>query len=78
MQPCKGSRQVQEYLPVSRVANVLGVSPSTLRNWDRGDKLKAGEHPTNGYRHYRRADLERMLRQIEPRREPEGPLYGSR
>jgi len=41
-------------LTVGEAAAFLGVSPSTLRNWDRAGRLKAGRHPINGYRLYER------------------------
>jgi excisionase family DNA binding protein len=52
-----------EYLTVAEAASVLGVSTSTLRNWDRSGKLKARRHPINRYRLYRRSDLEAILQQ---------------
>ncbi len=52
------------YLTVSGAAAFLGVSVSTLRNWDRTDKLKALRHPLNGYRLYHRHDLCALLARI--------------
>jgi len=57
-------RTIQDYLTVREAAKVLGVSPSTLRVWDRAGKLKATRNPMNRYRLYRREDLEDFLRQI--------------
>ena len=54
--------QLAGYMTVSEAANLLGVSASTLRNWDRAGKLKAWRHPMNGYRLYPRKDLEALLR----------------
>jgi excisionase family DNA binding protein len=51
-----------EYLTVKRAAEFLGVSPSTLRNWDRAGKLTPHRHPMNRYRLYRRTELEAVLR----------------
>lgn len=50
-----------EYLTVSQAAAFLGVSPWTLRNWDRAGKLKPRRHPKNGYRIYRQDDLTAVL-----------------
>jgi MerR family copper efflux transcriptional regulator len=50
------------YLTVKAAAAYLGVSPSTLRNWDRAGKLSPQRHPINRYRLYRRVDLEALLR----------------
>jgi excisionase family DNA binding protein len=50
-----------EYLTVGEAAKFLGVSPWTLRNWDRDGRLKSRRHPKNGYRIYRQLDLEAIL-----------------
>ena len=53
---------LDEYLTVKAAAEFLGVSPSTLRNWDRAGKLTPRRHPMNRYRLYRRTELEAVLR----------------
>lgn len=60
-----------DYLTVSEAAAVLGVSTSTLRNWDRVGKLKARRHPINDYRLYRREELEELLRKLKVKRHGE-------
>ncbi len=50
-----------DFVIVSKAAEILGVSTGTLRNWDREGKLKAERNPVNRYRLYRRSDLERIL-----------------
>jgi len=55
---------LKAYLTVGAAASFLGVSTTTLRNWDRSGKLKAHRHPINGYRLYRREDLEALLRKV--------------
>jgi DNA-binding transcriptional MerR regulator len=55
----------RDFFTVKEAAEFLGVTPTTLRNWDRGKKLIPVRHPLNGYRLYRRADLERLLRSLE-------------
>jgi excisionase family DNA binding protein len=52
-------------LTIADAARLLGVSVSTLRNWDRQGKLTAHRHPINGYRMYDRAEIERLKKQIE-------------
>lgn len=56
-----------DFLTVGEAAEYLGVSASTLRNWDRQGKLKASRHPLNDYRLYRRADLERLTKSLRER-----------
>jgi excisionase family DNA binding protein len=53
-----------DYLTVGEAAEQLGVSRSTLRNWDKAGKLRPYRHPVNGYRLYLRDELERLLGQI--------------
>jgi superfamily II DNA or RNA helicase len=47
-----------EFLQVSEAAEYIGVSPQTLRRWDRAGRLTAVRRPQSGYRYYRRSDLE--------------------
>jgi excisionase family DNA binding protein len=58
--------RLADYLTVAAAAKYLGVSPSTLRNWDRAGKLTPHRHPVNRYRLYRLADLEAVLRAVTP------------
>ena len=57
-----GTPNFAEYRTVGEAAAFLGVSPATLRNWDRSGKLKPRRHPQNGYRIYLHEDLEAVLR----------------
>jgi DNA (cytosine-5)-methyltransferase 1 len=52
------------YLKIHEAAKFLGVSPNTLRNWGREEKIAELRHPVNNYRLYRRSDLEELLRQV--------------
>lgn len=61
-----------DYLTVKAAANFLGVSPSTLRNWDRAGKLTPHRHPMNRYRLYRRSELEAVLRSAARRERDDG------
>lgn len=47
-----------DYLQVSDAAEYIGVSPQTLRRWDRDGRLTAVRRPGSGYRYYLRAHLE--------------------
>ena len=55
----------RDYLTVSEAADLLGVSASTLRNWDRAGKVKAIRHPMNGYRLYRKEELLNLLEKVQ-------------
>lgn len=63
----------EEFMQVKEAADFLGVSPNTVRNWGREDKLPEYRHPVNNYRLYRRQDLERMRKALlMPRRAGSG------
>lgn len=53
------------HLTIAETASLLGVSVSTLRNWDRQGKLTPRRHPINGYRMYDRTEIVRLKKQIE-------------
>lgn len=57
---------LSDYLTVKEAALALGVCCSTLRNWDKTGKLKAYRNPINGYRLYKKIDLEKLLREVKP------------
>lgn len=44
--------KLRGYLTTQEAAELIGVSPKTLRRWDNDGKLKASRHPINGYRLY--------------------------
>ena len=58
----------KNYLKIKEAAEFLGVSPLTLRNWDKKGKLASYRHPINHYRLYRTADLEKFLEKTEKNR----------
>ena len=57
--------KLRDFLRISEAADHLGVSPNTLRNWERAGKIVAHRHPVNRYRLFRREDLDAVLRQVE-------------
>ena len=57
-----------DYLTVGEAAATLGVSRSTLRNWDKAGKLKPFRHPVNGYRLYNVRDLKTLLQEVQTTR----------
>lgn len=61
--------QAETYLQVKEAAEFLGVSPNTIRNWGRDDKLPEYRHPLNNYRLYRKTDLMRLKKSLlKPRK----------
>ncbi len=55
-------------LRVKDAADLLGVSPNTVRAWGAAGKIPEYRHPANGYRLYKREELENLLRRIEASR----------
>lgn len=58
-------KKIQDYLQIKEVAEFLGVTSATLRNWERLGKLASHRHPLNRYRLYKREDLEALLQSID-------------
>jgi DNA-binding transcriptional MerR regulator len=52
-------------LKIAEPARVLGVSQNTLRLWAEAGKVPARRNPANGYRHFRRPDLEVFLKKTD-------------
>ncbi len=59
---------IKRYLTVKDVSQLIGVTPLTLRNWDKAGKLKAYRNPLNNYRVYKPEDIELFQRKIEARK----------
>ena len=53
------------YFSIKEAAEIMGVSPLTLRNWDRSGKFPAQRHPMNNYRVYKLSALEDIINDIE-------------
>ena len=58
-------KKIDEYMSIKEAATFLGVSPNTLRNWEKEKKIKVYRNPQNRYRLYKREDLETLLNQIQ-------------
>lgn len=69
-----GRLMLSDYLTVGEASLTLGVSRSTLRNWDKTGQLKAYRHPINGYRLYRKLELENLLQDIRLEHHRQDPL----
>src|SRR5574344_1339577 len=53
-----------QYLTVQDASKKLGVSVSTLRNWDKSGKLKSQRNPYNDYRIYSQSDIDEVLQTL--------------
>jgi len=59
-------KKINNYLRVKEAAEFLGVTPNTLRNWEKSKKITASRHPINRYRLYKKEDLEEIIKNIKP------------
>lgn len=50
----------KKLVTIKSASEILSVSPSTLRNWDKSGKLKAEKNKINGYRLYDISALEKF------------------
>ncbi len=50
------------YFTINKFSKIVGVTPQTLRNWDKTGKLKPHHTTENGYRYYSEEQLKQVLR----------------
>ncbi len=60
----------KKYLTVNEVAKIFGVTPLTVRNWDKKGALVAHRNPVNNYRVYKIEDVEFLIKGIEENKSP--------
>ncbi|NHM25880.1 IS607 family transposase [Desulfofundulus sp. TPOSR] len=56
---------LEVYLPMRKVCEILGVVPITLRRWEKAGKIKAIRTPS-GQRRYARSEVLRLLGENQP------------
>lgn len=49
------------YYTIHKFSKLCGVTPQTLRNWDKAGKLKPHHTAPNGYRYYSQSQLDSVL-----------------
>jgi DNA (cytosine-5)-methyltransferase 1 len=54
----------QGFLRVKEAAELLDVSPNTVRAWGATGKILEYRHPVNNYRLYKRSDLQKLLARV--------------
>lgn len=57
--------KLSDYLKTGDAAEFLGVSQNTLRTWAANGAISMHRNPANGYRLFKRKDLEKFLRNVE-------------
>ena len=57
--------KLSDYLKTGEAAEFLGVSQNTLRTWAGDGAIPMHRNPANGYRLFKRNDLETFLARVE-------------
>jgi excisionase family DNA binding protein len=60
--------KLSHYVKTAEAAEILGVSQNTLRTWASAGKIPVHRNPANGYRLFRKTDLEAFLKKVESSR----------
>lgn len=53
--------KLSDYVKIAEAAEILGVSQTTLRKYAAAGKIPVRVNPANGYRLFKRSDLEDFL-----------------
>lgn len=56
--------KLTDYLHTAAAADYLGVAQNTLRKWAARGDIPMHRNPANGYRLFKKSDLDRFLKQI--------------
>jgi excisionase family DNA binding protein len=56
--------KLSEYVTTAGAAKILGVSLNTIRTWAEDGKIPVCRNPANGYRLFRREDLDKFLASV--------------
>jgi excisionase family DNA binding protein len=65
--------RLSEYVKVAEAAEILGVSQGTVRAWAEAGKIPMHKNPANGYRLFKRAELEQFLDYLDKPSTPTNP-----
>ena len=57
--------KLSEYVKTAEAAEILGVAQNTIRKWSKQGKIPMRRNPANGYRLFKRKDLDAFLRKVE-------------
>ncbi|TWT84758.1 polar chromosome segregation protein [Planctomycetes bacterium CA13] len=57
--------KLTDYVKTAEAAEILGVSQNTLRKWAEAGKIPMRRNPANGYRLFKRSDLEQFLKKLD-------------
>ena len=63
---------MKDYLSIQEAADLLGVSPQTLRKWEKQGDLVPYRNPINRYRMYKVSQIETFLEDMASERRKRG------
>lgn len=67
--------KLSDYRRISEATEFRGVSPNTLRNWERAGEIVAHRHPVNDYRLFKREELNALLDQVVQQRNESNEVH---
>lgn len=53
------------FVSVKEASEILDVAPNTVRAWGADGKITEYRHPANNYRLYKKAELEKLLKEVD-------------
>jgi excisionase family DNA binding protein len=56
--------KLTDYVKTAEAAEILGVAQNTLRKWAARGDIPMHRNPANGYRLFKRSDLDRFLHRV--------------
>jgi len=56
---------MENHITIGKAAKKLGVTPDTLRRWDKAGKLSSKRHPVNNYRVYNEEQINWVAKEIK-------------
>ena len=56
--------KLTDYVQTAEAAQILGVSQNTLRKWAERGEIPMHRNPANGYRLFKRNDLDKFLKKV--------------
>ncbi len=56
---------MDKFLTISQAAEILNISPETLRRWDNSGKFKSTRHPINNYRVYSEKQVVDLVNELQ-------------
>ena len=63
---------MEEFLTIRKVSRILGVTPQTLRNWEKKGIFVPYRNPVNNYRVYKTSQVNSLLEKMKDDRTKHG------